>query len=149
MQTRYYEDFTVGESYALGSQTVTEDEIIRFAEQYDPQSFHTDRDAAAETQFGALFASGWHTAALCMRQLVDGLLTETAVVGGLGVDELRWRTPVYGGDELAVEVSIHDRDGWDSETGVVTFAVTGTTGPDTTAITFRDLALVERSSDRH
>ena len=144
MPTRYYEDFAVGDTHDLGSQTVTEADIISFAEQYDPQAFHTDREAAAETQFGALFASGWHTASLCMRQLVDGLLHETAVVGGVGVDELRWRAPVYGGDELSVDVTVADREGWDAEAGVVTLAVTGTTGPETTAISFRDLALVER-----
>jgi acyl dehydratase len=142
--TRYYEDFAVGDTYDLGSQTVTETEIISFAEQYDPQSFHTDREAAAATQFGALFASGWHTASLCMRQLVDGLLQETAVVGGVGVDELRWRTPVYGGDELSVDVTIAEKERWDEDSGLVTLAVTGTTGSETTAISFRDLALVER-----
>jgi acyl dehydratase len=147
MATRYYEDFAVDDTYDLGSQTVTAAEIIEFAEQYDPQSFHTDREAAAATRFGALFASGWHTASICMRQLVDGLLDETAVVSGVGVDELRWRAPVYAGDELSVGVTVSDRDGWDEDTGLITFAVTGRTGPATTAITFRDLALVERQAN--
>ena len=91
-----------GDSFDLGSRTITEDDIVEFATQYDPQPFHVDPEAAAGTRYGQLFASGWHTAAVCMRQLVDGLFADTAVVSGVGVDELRWERPVYGGDELAV-----------------------------------------------
>lgn len=146
MVTRYYEDFTVGDSYELGSSTLTDADIVDFAEQYDPQAFHVDREAAAESRFGALFASGWHTAAVCMRHLVHSLLDDTAVVGGLGVDELRWERPVYGGDELTVTGRIHQCEAWDEETGVVTIAVVGEVQDDAVAITFRDLALVERAS---
>ncbi len=145
MQTRYYEDFQPGDSFPLGNVSVTDRDIIDFAEQYDPQAFHTDPDAAAETAFDALFASGWHTAALCMRALVDGVFRDTAVVGGVGVEELRWRAPLYGGDELHISATVADTETWDAENGLVTFAVEATNQHDETVITFKDLALIERS----
>jgi acyl dehydratase len=147
MGQRYYEDFQTGETFALGSRTVTESAIVSFAQQYDPQPFHVDREAAAQTEYGQLFASGWHTAAICMRQLVDGLLAETAVVAGVGVDDLRWERPVFGGDELTVTANILDREPWDEETGLVRIGVEATTQDGDRAIQFKDLALIERDSD--
>jgi len=146
MTVRYYEDFQSGDSFALGQTAVTEAEIIAFAEQYDPQAFHTDPAAAAETSFDSLFASGWHTAALCMRELVDGLLCDTAVIGGVGVEELRWLVPLYAGDELHVSANVANKEEWDDERGLVTFAIEATNQNDETVIRFKDLALLERSA---
>jgi acyl dehydratase len=146
MAQRYFEDFEAGDSFDLGSRTITEDDIVEFATQYDPQQFHVDREAAAETRYGQLFASGWHTAAVCMRQLVDGLLADTAVVSGVGIDDLRWKRPVYGGDELAVAASIAGTEPWDEDAGLVRIAVTARAGDGDLAIRFEDLALVERRS---
>jgi acyl dehydratase len=97
---RYFEDFQVGETLELGSVTVTEESIIAFAREFDPQPFHTDPVLAARSAFGGLVASGWHTAGLFMRLLVDGLLIHTDSMGSPGVDELRWRVPVRPGDTL-------------------------------------------------
>lgn len=115
---RYYEDIEVGERYEHGSQTVTEDEIVDFAEEFDPQPFHTDPDAAEETAFGGLAASGWHTAALCMRLLVEVMdEADWASAGARGVDALRWIRPVRPGDTLRVEVEVVDKR-VDEESGV-------------------------------
>lgn len=144
MERRYYEDFEEGSSFELGSRTVTEEAIITFAREFDPLAFHVDPEAAAETSFGELFASGWHTAALCMRQLVDGLLSETAVVAGIGVDELRWTRPVYAGDELTVTATIGETEPWNEETGLVPIEVEASTQDGESALRFVDLALIER-----
>jgi acyl dehydratase len=109
MMVRYYEDLEVGDVYELdGRYEVTKDDILEFAEQYDPQPFHLDEEAANESIFGSLAASGWHTASMCMRLLVDGFLDEGSM-GARGVDELRWKQPVHPGDTLRVEVEIVDK----------------------------------------
>ena len=106
---RYYEDVDVGESRSFGSHTVTQDEIVSFAERYDPQPMHLDPEAAAETMYDGLIASGWHTASVTMRLVVDNYLGDLATVGGRGVDELRWMRPVRPGDTLSVEVRVVDK----------------------------------------
>lgn len=103
---RYFEDIEVGTTRAFGDYHVTKEEIVEFAEQYDPQPFHTDEDAATESAFGELVASGWHTAAISMRMLVDNYLRENAGMGGRGADELRWRRPVRPGDTLSVRATV-------------------------------------------
>jgi len=102
---KYFEDMTVGETFRAGPITVTRDEIVSFARQFDPQLFHLDEAAAARSIFGGLVASGWHTTALCQRLLVAGVVTSagTASLGSPGVDELRWIRPVRPGDSLTLE----------------------------------------------
>lgn len=97
---RHFEDFAAGQVYDLGTVRVTRDEIVAFATQFDPQPFHVDEAAAAESAFGGLVASGWHTISLWMRLYVDGLLADTASMGSPGVEEIRWLAPVRPGDEL-------------------------------------------------
>ena len=103
---RYYEDLVIG-TVTKSNRTyeVTREEVIEFAGKYDPQPFHLDDEAAAKTHFGRLSASGWHTAAMAMRMMVEGWSGKepTASLGSPGVDELRWRKPVYPGDTLRVE----------------------------------------------
>ena len=107
--TRYFEDIDVGAVHELkGRYEVTKAELTEFAERYDPQPFHTDEAAAEESIFGSLAASGWHTASMCMRLLVDGFLDE-ASMGARGVEDLRWKQPVYPGDTLRVSVEILDK----------------------------------------
>ena len=101
MPTRYFEDFDPGETIELGQTTVSEAEIVEFARRYDPQPFHVDAERARDSIYGGLIASGWHTAALCMRLLVDGVFGDAAGMGSPGVDELRWLAPVRPGDVLA------------------------------------------------
>jgi len=105
---RYFEDFGPGEKVELGAVTVTEDEIVEFGRRYDPQSFHTDPEAAKDGPFGGLVASGWHTAALFMGLLVRTLLVDTASLGSPGVEELRWTAPVRPGDTLHGRLTITD-----------------------------------------
>ena len=103
---RYYEDLVIG-TVTKSDRTyeVTREEVIEFAGKYDPQPFHLDDEAAAKTHFGRISASGWHTAAMTMRMMVEGWQTQepTAGLGSPGVDELRWKKPVYPGDTLRVE----------------------------------------------
>ena len=103
---RYFDDYLPGATYDCGSVSVSEDEIVSFARQFDPQPFHVDRAAAARGPFGGLIASGWHTAALVMRQLVDHYLPEEASLGSPGLDEMRWPDPVRPGDTLRVRASV-------------------------------------------
>ena len=93
-------------TYDCGSFSVSEDEIISFAKQFDPQPFHVDPEAAARGPFGGLIASGWHTAALVMRQLVDNYLPAEASLGSPGLDEMRWPDPVRPGDTLRVRATV-------------------------------------------
>jgi acyl dehydratase len=140
---KQFEDVSVGETDSFGSYEVTAEEVVAFAEQYDPQPFHTDAGAAAETPFGGLVASGWHTAAMTMRLLVDGPLSELATRGALGVDELRWRSPVRPGQTLTVETEVVAKADWDEDAGKVDVAVT-TCADDDVALSMVGLVLVDR-----
>jgi acyl dehydratase len=103
----YFEDIKVGQKSSFGRYEVTRDEVIEFASKYDPQSFHLDDEAAAQTHFGRLSASGWHSCAMMMRMLVDNMkANQQASLGSPGVDEIRWLTPVHPGDTLRVEAEI-------------------------------------------
>jgi acyl dehydratase len=102
----FFDDFVVGASIDLGSKTVTEDEILRFAQEFDPQPFHVDHDAAARSIFHGLIASGWHTCAMTMRLLVDGLLIKSASLGSPGIEQIRWLQPVRPGDTLSARVTV-------------------------------------------
>jgi acyl dehydratase len=108
--TVYFEDLSVGDTMEFGTYDVTEAEIISFAEQYDPQWFHTDPERAREeSHFGNLAASGWHTTAMTMRVLVDEHLSEAAALGALGVDELRWPNPTFPGESLSLTIKVLDK----------------------------------------
>ena len=100
MTTLYWEDFKVGETIELGSHTFTEEEIIAFATQFDPQSFHTDPEAAKHTFYGGLIASGWHTCCIAMRYMVQNYISRSASMGSPGVDNVRWLKPVRPGDTI-------------------------------------------------
>ncbi|MGH8205334.1 MAG: MaoC family dehydratase [Steroidobacteraceae bacterium] len=96
------QDLQVGQRFSTGSYTMTEQEILAFANQFDPQPFHLDHAAASATLFGGLVASGWHTAAITMRLLVDGGPVLAGGTVGLGAD-ISWLHPVRPGDVLHVE----------------------------------------------
>src|ERR1700730_19106069 len=107
MKQRYFEDLKAGDRFKSSTYKVTEEGIISFAREFDPQSFHLDSAAAQQSMFKGLIASGWHTAAMTMRQFVQTLnFAEGAI--GLGVDELRWPKVVRPGDVLTVETEIVD-----------------------------------------
>lgn len=102
MTEMYLEDFAPGQTFGTGSMTISEEEIIRFGREFDPQPFHLDPEAAKSTFFGGLAASGWHTAALTMRLLVGGEMTPANGIVGAGFESLNWPRPVRPGDTLRV-----------------------------------------------
>jgi acyl dehydratase len=106
MTGRYLEDFSVGQTYGSGRLRVEEERIKSFAAEFDPQPFHLDADAARASILDGLAASGWHTAALTMRLLVESELKPAGGIVGVGFDELRWPRPMRPGDELRVESEI-------------------------------------------
>jgi acyl dehydratase len=106
----YFEDLEIGRDTEFGHYDVTRDEVLEFARKFDPQPFHLSDEAAAQTHFGRLAASGWHTAAMTMRVIVNAMGDgPSATLGSPGVDELRWLKPVYPGDRLSVRGKILDK----------------------------------------
>jgi acyl dehydratase len=105
---RYFEDFSQGQTFELGSFTLTADEIIDFARRYDPQPMHTDPRAAERSIYGGLIASGWQTAINFMRLVVDAIIRDSDSIGSPGIDQLRWLKPVRPGDTLRARFSILD-----------------------------------------
>ena len=106
MSVRYLEDFAVGQVYRTGRQRIDAERIKTFAQEFDPQPFHLDEEKARHSMFGGLAASGWHTAALTMRLLVESEMKPAGGIIGGGCDEFRWPRPVRPGDELRVESEV-------------------------------------------
>ena len=106
MRDAFLEDISVGQRFGSGAVRVSAEDIIRFARDFDPQPFHLDPALAGETLFGGLAASGWHTAALSMRLLVEGEFQPAGGLIGAGFDELAWRIPGRPGDTLQVTSEI-------------------------------------------
>ena len=108
--TRWFEDVEVGATARFGHYPVTRDEVVAFAERYDPQPFHLSEEAAAQTHFGRLSASGWHSCAMTMAMIVEHLKeVGEAGLGSPGIDELRWLRPVYPGDTLRCETEVLEK----------------------------------------
>src|SRR6266436_4085410 len=105
-EERYFEDYIPGAVFEYGEIRVDEAEILEFARRFDPQDMHVDPEAAARGRFGGLIASGWHTAALMMRLIVDNFLPRAASLASPGIDELRWLKPVRPGDMLRIRVTV-------------------------------------------
>ncbi|MGQ0621074.1 MAG: MaoC family dehydratase [Panacagrimonas sp.] len=146
MSFRYFEDFHVGEVIELGTCSVSEKEIIEFATQFDPQSFHIDREAAAKSNFGGLIASGWHSCSLLMRLMVDSLIKESASMGSPGIDEIRWLLPVRPGDRLSARYRVTDVKPSTSkpDRGVVFCATELVNGEGQTVMTMRSKGIFGR-----
>jgi acyl dehydratase len=106
MTKRYLEDFAVGQVFKTGRKRVEKDEIFAFAREFDPQPYHLDEKAAQQSVFGGLAASGWHTAAMTMRLMVDGEFKPAGGILGVGFDELSWPRAVRPGDELYVQSEV-------------------------------------------
>jgi acyl dehydratase len=106
----YFEDLEIGTKASFGRYEVTREEVLEFAAKYDPQPFHLSDEAAAQTHFGRISASGWHTCAMTMAMLVENLKNNRqAGLGSPGQDELRWHKPVYPGDVLRVETELLEK----------------------------------------
>ena len=106
LNERYLEDFAVGQMFGSGRLRIDGERALAFAAEFDPQPFHLDEAAARHSIFGGLVASGWHTAALTMRLLLDSELKPAGGIIGAGLDECRWPRPVRPGDELRIECEV-------------------------------------------
>lgn len=106
---KYFEDVQVGDTTRFGRYEVTREEIIEYARQFDPQPFHLDEAAARASIFGGLIASGWHTGAMFIRMVCDGMIPEAATSGAMGFDDLKWLKPVRPGDVLSVESVVREK----------------------------------------
>ncbi|MFB6080006.1 MAG: MaoC/PaaZ C-terminal domain-containing protein [Haloferacaceae archaeon] len=140
---RFYEDVETGVRIDLGTYEMTEREIVSFAERWDPLPFHVDGEAAR--RHGGLIASGHHTLCVTARLAVEGFRRETAVVAGLGIDDLRWHRPVRPGDAVAASLEVIDKRPSEShpEAGVIRESVAATVDGET-VLTYEDAALVAR-----
>jgi acyl dehydratase len=113
----YYEDIDVGETFEFGTYETTREEMVSFAESYDPQPFHTG-DVATDI-FDGLVASGWYTAAATIRVLVDNYASESGAMASIGHDKLRWPAPVRPGDVLSVSMRMGEKEIYDDRRGLV------------------------------
>jgi len=141
----YYEDLVVGTLSRFGAYQVTRDEVIGFASKYDPQPFHLSDEAAAQTHFGRIAASGWHTCAMVMAMVVANLTNERhAGLGSPGIDELRWVKPVYPGDTLRCETELLSkrRSASRPEMGLVRSRMTVRNQHDEVVMTFISLGMI-------
>ncbi|MGM0718352.1 MAG: MaoC family dehydratase [Halobacteriota archaeon] len=134
MPELYFEDISVGNVWEMSTYELSKDEIVEFAERYDPQPFHLDEDAAKESIFGTLIASGWQTACIYIRLLTEGFLDNTSHMAGKRVTDLQWPRPVYPEDTLTGTIEILDRSVSPSnpERGYLDYRVTGSNQADET-----------------
>jgi acyl dehydratase len=117
---KYFEDVAVGDTTRFGRYEVTKEEIVEYARQFDPQPFHLDEDAARASMFGGLIASGWHTGAMFIRMVCDGMIPDAATSGAMGFDDLKWLRPVRPGDVLTVESEVREKvEGRRPDRGIV------------------------------
>ncbi|MFB6233022.1 MAG: MaoC family dehydratase [Haloarculaceae archaeon] len=140
-----YEAVELGTVREFGAYEVTREEVVSFAEQYDPQPFHVDPEAARESMFGGLVASGWHTCAMTMRMLVENYLNEAGTMGSPGVESLRFRRPVFPGDVLSVRAEHREKEPWDENRGVVYTDVRTLNGDDEAVLTMDTMVLFPRA----
>jgi acyl dehydratase len=140
----YYEDVKIGDTEEYGERVVTNDEMVEFAEKYDPQPFHVDEEAARESFFGELIASGWFTAAVVMRMTVEHGIGDRASMGALGVGDLRWHRPVYPGDTLSVRDEVVGKEPRDEKTGLVRYEKKVLNQDDEVVMSMEPLVLFER-----
>ncbi len=143
----YWEDLEVGAATIFGSYEVTREEVLEFAGKYDPQPFHLSDEAAARTHFGRIAASGWHTAAMTMRVIVDALSRQPqAGLGSPGVDDLRWLRPVYPWDTLTMRGVIVDKTPSRSkpEIGTIRTQTTVTNQDSVDVMRFTSIVMMQR-----
>jgi acyl dehydratase len=140
----FLEDVHAGDHFSGGPIVMREDDIIRFASEYDPQPMHTDPDAAAQSRFGGLIASGWHVAALVMRDFVDARPFGDTPLLGLRIDALQWLKPVRPGDVLTIdrEILSVNRSKSRPDRGTVTMKMTVTNQHGEVAMSFENLMQV-------
>lgn len=156
---KFFEDTQIGDTIELSRHTFTAEEIKAFARRFDPQPFHLDEEAAAQSHFGALCASGWHTASIWMRMLVEAKRRASeemtargepvAMMGpALGFRDLKWLKPVYVGDTIAYQSEVVDKRTSNSRPGLglVSIRTTGANQKGETVISFVSTTFVQRKS---
>jgi acyl dehydratase len=144
---RYFVDLEIGAETEFGSYDVTREEVLEFARKYDPQPFHLSDEAASKTHFGRIAASGWHTAAMTMAVIARHVVKhEQAGLGSPGIDELRWKKPVYPGDTLHVRGKILEKTPSRSrpEMGSFRTHTTVTNQDDVPVMSFTSIVLIRR-----
>jgi len=147
---QYFEDLEVGAETYFGSYEVTREEVLEFARKYDPQPFHLSDEEAAKTHFGRIAASGWHTCAMTMAVLARYVVEhEQAGLGSPGIDQLRWRRPVYPGDTLHVRSTIVEKTLSRSKPDMGSFRsdMVVTNQDDQAVMTFTSIVLIRRRPD--
>ncbi|MFA9418183.1 MaoC family dehydratase [Natrinema sp. HArc-T2] len=144
--TVYLEDISAGATIHCGEVTVSADEIVEFAQQFDPLPIHTDPEAASESRYEGLIASGYHTLSLSVRLLVEEVRSDRAVIAGIGIDNVRWHAPVRPGDTLAVETTIVETRPSESDptTGIVHEEISVLNQSGTEVLSLENRELVER-----
>jgi acyl dehydratase len=158
---KYFEDIKVGDTYEVGRHTFNAAEIKSFARRFDPQLFHLDEAVAERSHFGALCASGWHTAVVWMRLMVDhrrGMIEAARARGepvagigpALGLRDLKWLKPVYVGDTITYKTEVIEARVSNSRpgSGLITFRSTGTNQNDEPVISFLSTTFVERRPEK-
>ncbi|MBK5263677.1 MAG: MaoC family dehydratase [Alphaproteobacteria bacterium] len=143
----YFEDIEVGTRASFGNYQVTREEVLDFAERYDPQPFHLSDEEAAKTHFGRMSASGWHTCAMMMAMMVAYMKQDGhASLGSPGIDELRWLKPVYPGDTLRCETEVMEKTASRSrpEMGSFRNKMTVFNQHDVPVLTFLSIGLIKR-----
>ena len=147
---QYFEDLEVGAETYFGSYEVTREEVLEFARKYDPQPFHLSDEEAAKTHFGRIAASGWHTCAMTMAVLARYVVEhQQAGLGSPGIDQLRWRRPVYPGDTLHVRSTIVEKTLSRSKPEMGSFRsdMVVTNQQDQQVMTFTSIVLIRRQPD--
>lgn len=134
-----FEDLEVGSRREAGAHTFSVDEILEFAERFDPQPFHIDESAAKASPFGGLIASGWHTCSVLMGLCGRNMLSGSTSMGSPGIDEIRWTKPVRPGDTIHLFISVLDKRVSASrpDRGIVSFLWEGVNQAGETAVTVR------------
>jgi acyl dehydratase len=148
---RYYEDFEPGETIELGSCSVDAEEIIEFASEFDPAPFHLDPQAGRDSMLKGHAASGWHSCAMAMRLLCDGMLLNSSCQGSPGVDEARWLIPVYAGDVLTGRATILSKRQMNSrpDVGLVEFRFDYFTAGTDPALSLRHFVMFAKRPRHH
>jgi acyl dehydratase len=148
MTDRYFDDFVVGERFVTRGVTLTESGIIDFAMRYDPQPFHLDVEAARQSNYGGLIASGFHTLALGFRMVLETGIFRACSMGSPGFDELRWVRPVRPGDTLHTEIEVMEKKPSSSkpDRGIARIAYRIKNQKDEEVLTFLSMHLLKRKS---
>lgn len=146
MPETYFEDIVVGATGTYGSYTVDREEMLAFARRYDPQPVHVNEEAARDSPYDGLIASGWLTTAVWARLFVTGFLDDKGadMQGALGMDNLRWEKPVRAGDTLSVSVEVLEKEPFNETLGMVRMGTTVVNQDGETVLTMEGLGLFER-----